>query len=482
MPQISGITRSSDSLAARLGYRLRTLRVRGLLSLLVLLAVSALSSHPASGQTSYIITNSSGAGGANRCLIFGNSNQQVNPSRYLWTSSNPEYCGFGSEEELLQNKQAVWKLAPIGENSYIITHSSPDKGVSQCLIFGGNNTDTFPSRYMWGAGQNQFCGFSTKKELVDNGQAVWKLIDLGGNRQYAIMHSSKDGRRDECLIFGGNGNDTYPSRYLWGPGGQFCGFNSKEQLLNNKQAVWTIKTTDTGPNCKYKPFAYDNGPAGQPSWCGECNFDLKIPNPLQAPINITKAERQSNLPEITFNYKSTSLKFLANAQNVKVDGDGGGSITIGTLGVFNLKEFHFHRPSEEAVDNHRSAMVIHLVHEKNGTKEAAVISILVEAASEPNAPPNDLIAALIKNFPPPAGAPQVFINASNLLPTNTNQYYTFAGSLTTPPCTEGITFYVLKTPITLPASQIEEFARRYPLPNARDIQNTNGRKILERAP
>jgi carbonic anhydrase len=59
-------------------------------------------------------------------------------------------------------------------------------------------------------------------------------------------------------------------------------------------------------------------------------------------------------------------------------------------------------------------------------------------------------------------------------------YYTYTGSLTTPPCTEGIEFYILKTPIKFSAAELEEFARRYPSPNARDIQELNGRPVRNR--
>src|SRR5258708_22104267 len=119
---------------------------------------------------------------------------------------------------------------------------------------------------------------------------------------------------------------------------------------------------ESDQDCKYKPFAYDNGPTGQASWCGECNVDRITPKPMQAPINIQNAQPDSSLPAIAFNYGNTSLKFLSNLHNVKVDGSGGGAIRIG-LTVFKLVEFHFHPPSEEAINNRRPAMVIHLVHE-----------------------------------------------------------------------------------------------------------------------
>jgi carbonic anhydrase len=443
----------------------------------MLLLASALSPQLVASQTTYIMTNASGTVGTDRCLIF--SGRELHPARHLWTNANPEYCGFSNEQELLQNKQAVWRLVPITDDSYIITHSSSDVAPAECLIFGRNNTDQFPSRFLWGAPPNSFCGFPSKEELLRNKQAIWKLRALDRNRHYIILHSSRDNTRDECLIFNGNGNATNPSRFLWGPGtGEFCGFPSREALLQNKQAVWTIRSTESGSNCKYKAFAYDNGPTGQASWCGECNADLMIPRPFQSPINIQNARPDASLPAITFNYSATPLQYIHNLHNLKVAGSG--SITIGNLGAFDLVEFHFHRPSEEAINNHRSAMVIHLVHE-NARKEIVAVSILVEEGPDPTPRAKELIDALIRNFPPPdTPTTPPPINADNLLPPGSRDYFRFAGSLTTPPCTEGLTFFVLKTPIYLPAYQIMELARRFPSPNSRDIQDTNDREIVEK--
>jgi carbonic anhydrase len=74
------------------------------------------------------------------------------------------------------------------------------------------------------------------------------------------------------------------------------------------------------------------------------------------------------------------------------------------------------------------------------------------------------------------------ITAQDLLPVDHDGYFRFDGSLTTPPCTEGVTFFILKSPVYLAAEQLRQFARRYPMPNARNIQETYGRKILERVP
>lgn len=234
--------------------------------------------------------------------------------------------------------------------------------------------------------------------------------------------------------------------------------------------------------CKDDPFAYDNGPFGQGSWCGVCNVPPPPPAlPIQAPINITGAQVASLSP-IEFHYDpNTPLELLPNANNVKVKGKGAINIPDAGFGAFNLKEFHFHRPSEESIENRRSSMVIHLVHENAAQTQAVVVSVLVE--EDPTAQPNPVIEKLINNFPPPLGLVQgVTIDPLQLLPSEPKPYFRVAGSLTTPPCTEGVTFFILRNPIKLPTEQIRQFARRYPLPNARDMQPTNGRQILKNFP
>lgn len=229
--------------------------------------------------------------------------------------------------------------------------------------------------------------------------------------------------------------------------------------------------------CKKKPFAYDNGPFGQGSWCGECNAEVHIPERRQAPINISGAQ-PAPLAAIQFNYQPSPLTTVKNANNLKVAAQG--SIHIDNVGDFTLEEFHFHRPSEEAIENHRSAMVIHLVHANAAHTKLAVVGVLVEEGP-PEPATGQLIDTLIQHFPPPLG-PQgnVTINAQDLLPADHDGYFRFDGSLTTPPCTEGVTFFILKSPVHFSAEQLRQFGRRYPLANARDIQELHGREILER--
>lgn len=243
------------------------------------------------------------------------------------------------------------------------------------------------------------------------------------------------------------------------------------------------------PNqCAADPFSYDFGPSGQKHWCGFCQTAR-----LQAPINIPNTTG-SQQPIIRFNgyERQTSLVIYPdNPYNLKIDyknsSNPAGSITIGN-DTFKLLEFHFHRPSEEAIDNRRFPMVAHLVHLKDQAGCdvglagcVAVITVLIEQG-EPQQKTSDLLQILFNHLPPPTGPQNAQISLEGLLPRGflTAGYWRYDGSLTTPPCTENITFYVLKPRLEFSTEQLAEFERRYPTPNAREIQPLNGREIVNK--
>lgn len=234
-------------------------------------------------------------------------------------------------------------------------------------------------------------------------------------------------------------------------------------------------------------FTYDYGPAGQQTWCGVCNVSTSM---RQAPINLpdTPPSDQPLVQFNNYNVKTSLVVYPDNPYNLKINYKGSNnpvaSITIGTT-TYKLQEFHFHRPSEEAVDNRRFPMVLHLVHLKDGCQLgdpgcAVVISVLIEQGT-PEDSTSVLLRTLFNNFPPPTGNRPAEISLEGLIPAGYEReknYWRFDGSLTTPPCTENVTFYVLKAKLTFSPEQLAEFERRYPMPNARDIQPRNDREIL----
>ncbi|HZZ93771.1 MAG TPA: carbonic anhydrase family protein [Usitatibacter sp.] len=193
----------------------------------------------------------------------------------------------------------------------------------------------------------------------------------------------------------------------------------------------------------------------------------------QSPIDIhVKQAKAAPLEAIRFDYKPAPLKIIDNGHTVQVNYAPGSSITINGS-RYELVQFHFHKPSEEKIDGKADAMVVHLVH-RNAEGKLAVVAVLVDAGRE-----DALIKTLWANVPKekekeasPAG---VMIDASSLLPAS-RAYYTFNGSLTTPPCSEGVTWFVLKTPLKASKGQIAEFGKLYPA-NARPVQPLNGRVV-----
>jgi carbonic anhydrase len=192
----------------------------------------------------------------------------------------------------------------------------------------------------------------------------------------------------------------------------------------------------------------------------------------QSPIDIdSKKATTAKLPKIEFDYKPVPLAVVNNGHTIQVNYDKGSTIKVGK-DTYELLQYHFHTPSEEKMDGKPSEMVAHLVH-KNAQGNLAVVAVLFDKGKE-NAALKPVFAAM----PAKEGEkkdPAVKVNAADLLPANAG-YYTFKGSLTTPPCSEGVRWLVLKTPVTLSAEQADAFRKIIPM-NARPVQPLNGRKV-----
>ena len=190
----------------------------------------------------------------------------------------------------------------------------------------------------------------------------------------------------------------------------------------------------------------------------------------QAPLNIKgpfEKVRFSVVPD----YKPGPLKIVNNGHTIQVNVVPGSKIRIDGK-AFDLLQFHFHRPSEEHINGKPSAMVIHFVH-KNDSGELAVLGVLLQEGNE-----NPGIKTLWSYAPPKEGpevAPDnVAFNPTNLLPREM-EFFHYDGSLTTPPCTEKVKFFILKSQVNISKEQVTQFPFKM---NARPIQALNDRKIL----
>ncbi|WP_169795483.1 carbonic anhydrase, partial [Dechloromonas denitrificans] len=192
----------------------------------------------------------------------------------------------------------------------------------------------------------------------------------------------------------------------------------------------------------------------------------------QSPIDI-KDGIKVDLEPIKFNYRPSTFRIVDNGHTVQVAvGDSSISLTGKT---YELVQFHFHRPSEEKINGQRFDMVVHLVH-KSDEGQLAVVAVLLERGNE-----NPFIQTLWNNLPLEknleVSPPGPIIDPMTLLPASRN-YYTYMGSLTTPPCSEGVLWLVMKQPAQVSPDQINIFSRLYKN-NARPIQPVAGRLIKE---
>jgi carbonic anhydrase len=193
----------------------------------------------------------------------------------------------------------------------------------------------------------------------------------------------------------------------------------------------------------------------------------------QSPIDIVDAHSE-NLPTIHFDYKRAPLKLIDNGHTIQVNYDRGNSITLGSK-RYELIQLHFHHPSEEQIQGKPYDMVIHFVHSDEAGKLVVVAVLLTKGK------PNSMLQILWEHVPEQKGKETlvsgVEMNAADLLPVD-RHYYSFDGSLTTPPCTEGVSWFVLKTPTEVSPAEIMQFAMLYPN-NARPVQPLYGRAVQQ---
>jgi carbonic anhydrase len=196
----------------------------------------------------------------------------------------------------------------------------------------------------------------------------------------------------------------------------------------------------------------------------------------QSPVDIRHAER-AELPALRFEYKSSPLKYLINnGYTIRVnyhDVPGTGNFLIVGDKRYQLTQFHFHRPSEEYIHGKPYDMEVHLMHKASDGKVAGVTVLLKEGSA------NATIQQIWEHMPMTEGKeeeiPGVEINPAGMLPHNT-AYYKYMGSLTAPPCTEDVVWFVLKTPVDISAEEISAFAKLYPH-DVRPVQPLNGRVV-----
>ncbi len=194
----------------------------------------------------------------------------------------------------------------------------------------------------------------------------------------------------------------------------------------------------------------------------------------QSPIDIRGARLNTALQPIEFHYIAGPVTLEDNGHTIVAHVDPGSYIVNGGV-RYDLVQFHFHHPGEEAVKGKLTDMDIHLVHQ---SAEGKQVVIAIRLTEDITTPPNALLATLWQHLPAKAGTSNKvteMINPGGLLPADRG-YWTYMGSLTAPPCTEGVRWYIFEQEVTLSRDQLRAFANLYKI-NSRPLQDLHGRRI-----
>lgn len=193
----------------------------------------------------------------------------------------------------------------------------------------------------------------------------------------------------------------------------------------------------------------------------------------QAPVDIV-APRVVPGPVLAFDYHPAPLRLVHDGHTVRVRFAAGSTLRIGGRG-YRLQQFHFHRPGGDRVAGEEFPLALHFPHKGPDGALLALVVLFRAGAAHP------ALEALLPDLPA-AGTPERTLAGRSIDPAAflpaSRAYYAYDGSLTGPPCTEGVRWIVLKTPLQASPGQLARLERLIP-PNARAPQPLNGRVVTE---
>lgn len=216
-----------------------------------------------------------------------------------------------------------------------------------------------------------------------------------------------------------------------------------------------------------------SGKAGPDNWAKLSPEYGACAGKNQSPVNLT-GFIEAELKPIAFDYQEGGAEILNNGHTVQVNALPGSSISVDGV-RFDLKQFHFHAPSENLIDGKAFPMEAHLVHADKDGNLVVVAVMMTEGAA------NGGVAKAWAQMPKKEGDRSSLssrVSPLELLPAK-RDYYRFNGSLTTPPCSEGVRWLVMKKPVSASKAQIAEFAHVMHHANNRPVQAMNARAVLK---
>lgn len=232
---------------------------------------------------------------------------------------------------------------------------------------------------------------------------------------------------------------------------------------------------DLTPTKVYWTYEGKNGPNEWMNINGE--YEACGKGVLQSPININTKSTNPNeeLEKVKIDYQETIFNITNNGYTIEAKAIKDSNSLYINNNSYELIKMHFHTPSEHELNGNSYSMEGHLVHE-NSEEDIAVIGFFVKEGKENNALEN-LWTKLPKKSSNQNTLLKATINLEQLLPDEI-KVYQYVGSLTTPPCTEGVQWFVLEKPIEMSKEQIQKFKNIFPQ-NNRPVQPLNNRDIFK---
>lgn len=221
-------------------------------------------------------------------------------------------------------------------------------------------------------------------------------------------------------------------------------------------------------------WSYEGGDTGPEQWAElQADYATCGSGQEQSPIDLTPVEAAAEdeaLPPVTFDYESATYELENLGHTVQASVQGAGAMMIGDE-RFELLQFHAHVPSEHALDGGRSDLEVHLVHQ-NDQDELAVLGLLVDEGSSSSA-----LSEAWAELPGQEGEAVELtdFDVSSLIPADPD-LYRYEGSLTTPPCTEGVQWLVVGEPVDAPAEIVDEMEELLG-DTARPLQPVGSREV-----
>ncbi|APF17793.1 carbonic anhydrase [Caldithrix abyssi DSM 13497] len=255
----------------------------------------------------------------------------------------------------------------------------------------------------------------------------------------------------------------------------FVACNENQNKMNEKAQKSKTEQTNNKEmkkDCDDVHWTHHSGETGPENWKNLCDGFADCGGSSQSPVDIITADvvEGKELAAPIFKYGKSKVDIINNSHTVQFNISGENTVNLNGK-TYKLLQFHYHALSEHTIDGKHFPIEVHFVHKHSDTDFAVIGFMFVEGQEY------DLFSKYLDKFPTSKGEYKSddTIDLLSLLPENKSYYY-YSGSLTTPPCTEVVSWYVLKNPVEASKKQIEAFSKILNN-NYRPVQPLNNRKI-----